>query len=188
VSDAEIVRNARPFPFLAPFDTREIPSLASIVPKVFNPPFLTDPWVMTTFDELSGKKWPLKPAVEALFPILILTNPFQIDQMFSLMLVCIFASGFSELTEAIRYSFGFREYVKGDAHKQYAMSHMEGLCSHLGQLNYSDLRSRSLQLQTEYSTHVEDPLRTLRSLEIKLRHFSVLRFVRIASPLAESGS
>jgi hypothetical protein len=167
------------------------------VPKIFNPPFLTDEWAMTAFHELNGKQWPLKSATDRLFVLLILTNPFQIarefydviqeigrcvqrvlihqnvdakfveldfDQVFTLILVCIFASGLTELTQVMTYSFGFREFVKSDPHLQYAMSHMEGVCAHLGRLDYTELRKKSAAIVAQYSATVADPLGIMRSV------------------------
>jgi hypothetical protein len=180
-----------PYPYCPTFRAKPIPPVDRFVPKIFNPPFLSDECAMLMFGELGGRDWPLRSAVDLLFGLMILTNPFQIadqffdviqaigkcvqrvlihngeeakfveidfDQMFALMLVCIFTSGLSELPLAMTYSFNFREYAKADPHKQYAMSHMEGLCAHLNAIDYNELRKKSIQLQKDYSSAVRDPL------------------------------
>jgi hypothetical protein len=185
----------RTYPFCPPFMSTPIPSVSLLIPKVFDPPFLDDEWSMQTFGELAKSVWPLKEAVDELFGIAVLTNPFEIadrffeiiqtigrcvqrilarkaknkrfpemdfDQIFVLMLVSILTSGLSELPLVMTYSFSFREFVKADAHKQYAMSHMEGLCAHLSRLDYTELRKKSNQLQECYSATVIDPLGILR--------------------------
>jgi hypothetical protein len=73
------------------------------------------------------------------------------DQIFVLALIAVLTSGVSDLPAIMRSSFSFREFVRADAQRQYAMSHMEGLCTHLERLDYGDLRRRSSQLQDQYS-------------------------------------
>jgi hypothetical protein len=57
------------------------------------------------------------------------------DQIFVLALIAVLASGVSDLPSMTRYSFSFREFVRADAQRQYAMSHMEGPCADLERLD-----------------------------------------------------
>jgi hypothetical protein len=82
------------------------------------------------------------------------------DQMFVLMILCLLTSGLYDILGPMQYAYAFAEFVKTDPCRQYAMSHMEGLCAHLAQLDYQDLRKRSLQLlETYVSERDTDPLR-----------------------------
>jgi hypothetical protein len=81
------------------------------------------------------------------------------DQMFVLMILCLLTSGLCDILAPMQYAFAFAEFVKTDPSKQYAMSHMEGLCAHLSQLDYGDLRKRSAALLEEFvSAHPSHPL------------------------------
>lgn len=82
------------------------------------------------------------------------------DQLFVLMLICIFTTGIQDITKPMCYSFNFREYCSSDTKKVYAMSHMEGLCAYLVNVDYADLRKRSAEVQHERILSMEetDPL------------------------------
>lgn len=67
------------------------------------------------------------------------------DQIFILMLVCLFTAGIPEITQAMTYSFSFREFVN-DPQVQYAMSHLEGLFTHLLSLNVKELNAKNEEL------------------------------------------
>jgi hypothetical protein len=67
------------------------------------------------------------------------------DQIFVLMIVTVLASGVTSLPSSMLYSFSFRDHANGDPHLEYAMSHMEGLCTHLTSVDYDSLRLRSRQ-------------------------------------------
>lgn len=181
----------RTYPICDPFKCSRIPKTDTIIPKVFDPPFLEDEWVYMTFDELSSSDWPLKPAVDELFEMMILTNPFDIakkfysiiniigkcvqrifiwqnkeskfididfDQLFVLMLLCIFTSGLSEIVAPMMYSYSFREYIMDDYQIQYAMSHMEGLCQHIKNIDWNEIRRKSLELQENHAKTLPEPL------------------------------
>lgn len=181
----------RKYPICDPFRCSRIPKTDSIVPKVFDPPFLEEEWVYMTFDELSSSNWPLKSAVDELFELMILTNPFDIarkfysiintigkcvqrifiwqnketkfididfDQLFVLMLLCIFTSGLSEIVAPMIYSYNFREFIMDDYQIQYAMSHMEGLCQHIKNIDWNEIRRKSLELQERHATTLPEPL------------------------------
>jgi hypothetical protein len=156
-----------PFPCVEAQAAPRIPPVSGIVPKVFSPPWLDDEWALATFDQLGRRDWPLKTAVNLVWPMMIYTNPFEVarqfyrvideigkcvqrimirrneptkfveidfDQIFALMIVCVLAAGIGAIVEVMAWSCAFREYAKEDPHVQYAMSHMEGLCSHLSRL------------------------------------------------------
>jgi hypothetical protein len=180
------------FPYSPEFSFFQLPSVATLVPKVFNPPFISGSFLLMPFRQLSGRNWPLKPAVDELFVIMTMTNPFKIahhfylviqeigrcvhrilihknedtrfveidfDQIFVLMMLCIFASGFKDILQPMAYACSFAEFVRGDPEKQYGMSHMEGLCAHLPGLNYAELARESARLLED----VDDPLHALSS-------------------------
>jgi hypothetical protein len=81
------------------------------------------------------------------------------DQIFILMMLCIFASGFKDILQPMAYACCFAEFARGDVEKQYGMSHMEGLCAHLASLNYVELARDSTHLLED----VDDPLHPLSS-------------------------
>jgi hypothetical protein len=181
----------RPFPFAA-VTVGPIPPTSDLIAKVFAPDFIGDEWLYVPLGKLARRDWPLRRATERLFPIVVLTNPFQIadhfygvieeigkcvqrviirgggtagfveidfDQMFVLMILCLLTSGLCEILAPMQYAFAFAAFVKGNPCRQYAMSHMEGLCAHLAQLDYGDLRRRSALLLEEFvSAHPSHPL------------------------------
>ena len=184
----DIAWESRTYPLAPLVSTFKIPNVNDLCPKAFNAPFLSDDFAVMTFNELSASDWPLKTAVDMLFDIVVLTNPFDIadafyriieeigrcaqrclirrdqdarnveidfDQLFVLMLICIFTSGLSEICAPMQYSSSFREYVMMDTTKVYAMSHMEGLCVHLVTMDYGDVRKRSAKILAARDT---DPL------------------------------
>jgi hypothetical protein len=179
----------RPFPFCPTFSPFRIPKTADILPKIFAPDFLDEEWQFMPLGRLTSRDWPLRTAIDLLFPVVITTNPFAIadhfyavieeigrcvqrllirsgkstafveidfDQMFVLMVICVLASGLSDILAPMRYSYSFAEFVRTDPCRQYAMSHMEGLCTHLAQLDYGALRKRSIALLETYAS--EHPL------------------------------
>ena len=181
----------RTYPICDTFKCSRILRTDTIIPKAFDPPFLEEEWVYMTFDELSSSNWPLKPAVDELFDLMILTNPFDIarkfysiintigkcvqrifiwqnketkfididfDQLFVLMLLCIFTSGLNEIVAPMIYSYGFREFIMDDYQIQYAMSHMEGLCQHIKNIDWNETRRKSLELQEKHATTLPEPL------------------------------
>jgi hypothetical protein len=81
------------------------------------------------------------------------------DQMFVLMILCILASGLYDILAPMQYAYAFADFVKTDPCRQYAMSHMEGLCTHLAQIDYTDLRKRSALLIERFTSERDaDPL------------------------------
>jgi hypothetical protein len=75
-----VVRN---YPFAPDFPQFTIPpAAAGIIPKIFNPPFLVGEGVYFSFDQLSHRHWPLRPAVDLILPIMFMTNPFRIARQF----------------------------------------------------------------------------------------------------------
>lgn len=181
----------RSYPVCDSFKCSRIPRTDMIIPKVFDPPFLEDEWIYMTFDELSSSDWPLKPAVDELFDLMIITNPFEIakkfysiinnigkcvqrifirqnkeskyididfDQLFVLMLLCVFTSGLSEIVAPMIYSYSFREFIMEDYQIQYAMSHMEGLCQHIKNIDWNETRRKSFELQEKHASTLPEPL------------------------------
>lgn len=71
------------------------------------------------------------------------------DQLFVLMIICIFASGLRTITKPMAYAYSFKDYAGTDGLKIYAMSHMEGLCMHFASLDWTSLRKRSEEIQRE---------------------------------------
>ena len=188
----DIAWEHRKYPLAPLVQSFKIPDVNDLCPKAFNAPFLSDDLAVMTFNELSASDWPLKTAVDMLFDICVLTNPFDIadafykiieeigrcaqrclirrdqdarnveidfDQLFVLMLICIFTSGLSEICAPMQYSSSFREHVMMDTTKVYAMSHMEGLCVHLVTMDYADVRKRSAKIQASRDM---DPLGLLK--------------------------
>jgi hypothetical protein len=74
------------FPYCDPFTHFRLPPTGAIVPKVFNPSFIAESWQLVPFELLAGRDWPLRPAVDQLFVIMILTNPFAIADQFYTMI------------------------------------------------------------------------------------------------------
>ncbi|OHT14639.1 hypothetical protein TRFO_14940 [Tritrichomonas foetus] len=69
------------------------------------------------------------------------------DQLFILLLVCIFVSGLTELVLPMTYCSSFREYMPMEDHSlQYAMTYLEALCVHLSTVNFNHLRKQSKEL------------------------------------------
>ena len=161
-----------------------IPTISDLVPAIFNPPYLTDKWKLMTFQELSQTPdWPLKKAVDSLFDIMLDVNPFDIakhfsntinlvadgiqemvnkdaseievdfDQLFNLLIVCIFTSGLSDITKPMSYAHQFSEYVS-DPDLQFAMSHMEGLCSYFPTINFRKIRNDSMEIVKKHQQNL----------------------------------
>ena len=72
------------------------------------------------------------------------------DQLFSLLIICVFASGLISITEPLWFSYQFNEWADEFPGIQFAMSHMEGLRSFFLDLNYMELREKSNRLKKEY--------------------------------------
>jgi hypothetical protein len=79
------------------------------------------------------------------------------DQMFVLMILCVLALGIPDILGPMKWSYSFADFLGVDPQKQYAMSHMEGLCEHLEHLDYSELIRQSKQL-LDAKDVVGDPL------------------------------
>ncbi|OHT10452.1 hypothetical protein TRFO_20263 [Tritrichomonas foetus] len=122
--------------------------------------------------------WPLKQAVDSLFDVMFEINPFEIaklfaktiqlvadavmvivnkeasqveidfDQLFNLLIVCIFTSGLSDINQQMSYAHQFSEFVD-DPNLQFAMTHMEGLCMYFPRINFRKIREDSDRLVKE---------------------------------------
>jgi hypothetical protein len=79
------------------------------------------------------------------------------DQMFVLMILCVLALGMPDILGPMKWAYSFADFVRVDPQKQYAMSHMEGLCEHLEHLDYAELIWQSKQLLDSKEV-VGDPL------------------------------
>jgi hypothetical protein len=178
------------YSYCDPFTYFRLPEIGTIVPKVFGPAFIAESWQLVPFGLLAGWDWPLRPAVDQLFVIMTLTNPFGIadqfytvieeigrcvqrifirnaqdasfveidfDQIFVLMILCVLTCGIPDILAPMRYAYSFARFLKTDPKKQYGMSHMEGLCAHLAQLDYAELRRQSHDLINTRDP-VDDPL------------------------------
>ncbi|KAH0796043.1 hypothetical protein GPJ56_000111 [Histomonas meleagridis] len=64
------------------------------------------------------------------------------DELFSYMLVCVFAFGVDELLEMLEYCAQFSEYELKSSDRQFAMAHCEGLVQHIKKLNENELRKK----------------------------------------------
>lgn len=80
------------------------------------------------------------------------TNYIDIDfdQLFVLMLLCIFASGLTEILHPMMYSYSFREFMMDNYQIQFAMSHMEGICTHIQSINWDELKEKTQALKDGY--------------------------------------
>ena len=72
------------------------------------------------------------------------------DQLFSLLLTCIFASGLSEITLPMNYAYRFGEFMTNDYDLQFAASHMEGICMHIKNLDFDEIQRKSNALLEEF--------------------------------------
>jgi len=80
------------------------------------------------------------------------------DQLFSLLLVCIFASGLKELPVLMEYAACFRDISCDDPHIQYSMGHLDGITTYLKQINIQALHKKSQKLIMEDQETIDDPL------------------------------
>lgn len=78
------------------------------------------------------------------------------DQLFNLLIVCIFSSGLPTITEPLSYASYFDQYACGNNEIHFAMSHMEGLCAHLPKINFKELREKSNKLKEQYRKEEEE--------------------------------
>lgn len=87
-------------------------------------------------------------------------NPDEVeidfDQLFNLLIICIFASGLPTITEPLSYASYFDQYACDDNEIHFAMSHMEGLCAHLPKMNFKELREKSNKLKEQYLKEEEN--------------------------------
>lgn len=60
----------------------KLPVTPDMFPAVIGSALLPKEWAYTSFSSLNGMAWPLKPAVDLIFNMFILTNPFEIAQCF----------------------------------------------------------------------------------------------------------
>lgn len=77
------------------------------------------------------------------------------DQLFNLLIVCIFASGLPTITGPLSYASYFDQYACYNNEIHFAMSHMEGLCAHLPKMNFKELREKSNKLKEQYQKEEE---------------------------------
>lgn len=77
------------------------------------------------------------------------------DQLFTLLMICIFTTGLSDITKPMCYSYSFKDDAAEmlTVQQVYAMSHMEGLCTHLAKIDYAGLSRKAKELQA-----FDDPL------------------------------
>ena len=155
--------------------------VSGIIPKVFNPPYLSDRYSLISFGELALLSWwPLKSLVEKLKPVIYDINPFKIcrtfweiidgigdavktfapkykadepldfDQLFSYLIIIIFATLTPSITYALAYAASFREAVEdNDSHMRYAMGHLEGITSYFQNINYVELERKTKKIVKE---------------------------------------
>jgi hypothetical protein len=69
------------FPF-GLYRKAELPMAGYIFPEVIGDTLIDREWAFTPFDTLNGMDWPFKSAVDMLFEMMILTNPFQIARLY----------------------------------------------------------------------------------------------------------
>ena len=82
------------------------------------------------------------------------------DQLFSLLLVTIFASVIKELPLIMEYTSYYREICPiDDAHIQYAMGHLDGITAFLNQMDLIKLKKKSEKLILDYLDNIDDPLK-----------------------------
>ena len=146
------------FPFS---DTPELHFPKSVferTPKSFNVPFIPEPYSTMPLNILNSTDWPLRNVSENLFIILVETDPFVIadlfwtsiqeigkvvkkldpsvtdldfDQLFTLMIAMVVAFGCDEILEVFHFSSSFEDYETKNAHRKFAMQHMQGLVQYL---------------------------------------------------------
>ena len=68
------------------------------------------------------------------------------DQLFSLILVCVFASGIQEILGPMTYCYGFREFMHSSYELDYAMSYLEAVCVHLSSLDFKALWKQNIRV------------------------------------------
>lgn len=78
------------------------------------------------------------------------------DQLFNLLIVCIFASGLPTITKPLSYASFFDQYAYDNSEIHFAMTHMEGLSAHLPKMNFMELREKSNRLKEQYQKEDEE--------------------------------
>ena len=148
-----------PFTCVIPYP---IPEIFTLTPKIFNPPYIGEPWISTPFNNLSESKWPLRPICDSLLQLLFEINPFSMadcfwntlqlagkviadirgddkevdfDELFTIMLVAIFATCQRSLMQDLAYAISFGEEMQDQPQRKFAVSHMEGLYVHILHIN-----------------------------------------------------
>lgn len=64
------------------------------------------------------------------------------DQLFAVLLVCVFAFGVSEILEVMMFSSSFLEYVDNNTHQQYAMTHFQGIIQFVRNIDANEYHRR----------------------------------------------
>jgi hypothetical protein len=53
------------------------------------------------------------------------------DELFAVLLVCVFAFGVTEWLQVAMYTVSFAEWVRGDTELQFAITYLESLVTHI---------------------------------------------------------
>lgn len=77
----DVMWSVMPYP-MGQRTNKMLPELHDVIPAAFDPKLIPSKWTMKTFDELYNCNWPLKPAIDQLFELLLITNPFKIAEVF----------------------------------------------------------------------------------------------------------
>ena len=136
-----------------------MPEIFYLTPKIFSPPYLKEPWLSTQFVDLCESNWPFKEISDALISLMLLIDPFDMvdsfweiiqiagrvisnvrggeerevdfDELFPVLLTCIFATNQRTLMLDFGYAISFRDEMDDSPTRKFAVSHMEGLYVHI---------------------------------------------------------
>ena len=86
-------------------------------------------------------------------------EPLDFDQLFSYLIIVVFATLSPSITYGLNYAAGYANAIENDAQMKFAMGHLQGLTTYIQQVNYYDLESKSEELiKQKMNEDTSDPL------------------------------
>ena len=73
-------------------------------------------------------------------------EPLDFDQLFSYLIIIVFATLSPSITYGLTYAAGYANAIDNDPKMKYAMGHLQGLTAYIQQLNYYELEHKSSEL------------------------------------------